>query len=210
MMGLKKTVIKLSSSLAKRFDFIILRHKNFCIISNNCWGNKLYEITNREYNTPFVGLFLQSGDYIRFIKNIEHNINIEINESHFHKFSKVYPIADIEGCVIHFLHYKDESEAIEKWNRRRVRLLSYIKDNGVNSLIFKLCDTYCEKDEVKKEADFNALNFERKIYFTTGIKNKILNDGEKPLNGPDFFKGRILYYKNYLRLFYNLPNLKNK
>ncbi|MBA0178568.1 DUF1919 domain-containing protein [Pectobacterium carotovorum] len=209
MINLKKIVIKVSGSLAKRLDFIILHKKELCIISNNCWGNKLYEIVNREYNTPFVGLFLQSGDYIKFIKNIEYNVSVEITENHFNTFSQAYPIANIEGCTIHFLHYKDKNEAIEKWNRRRIRLIKYIKDNGVNSLIFKLCDTYCEKHDVaKNEAEFNSLPFERKIFFTTGRKNKILNDGERNLNGPDFFKGRILYYKDYLKLFSNLPSLK--
>lgn len=83
----------------------------------------------------------------------------------------------------------DKNEAIEKWNRRRIRLINYIKDNGVNSLIFKLCDTYCEKhDWAKNEAEFNALPFERKIFFTTGRKNKILNDGEKTLMDQPFLK----------------------
>ncbi|WP_052198323.1 DUF1919 domain-containing protein [Pectobacterium fontis] len=208
MENLKKTVINLSGSLAKRLDFIILRKKKFCIISNNCWGNKLYEIVNREYNTPFVGLFLKSSDYIKFIRNIENNISIEINESHFNKSSNAYPIANIEGCIIHFLHYKDNNEAIDKWNRRRMRLISYIQENGINAIIFKLCDTYFDKNKEKNEAEFHELPFERKIFFTTGIKNKILNDDGKPLNGPDFFKGRILYYKDYLRLFFNLPSLK--
>ena len=38
------------------------------------------------------------------------------------KFLKKYPIGLIDDIEIHFLHYKDEEEARNKWNRRIERM----------------------------------------------------------------------------------------
>lgn len=199
----QKTVIKLSGSISKRLDFIFLKNKEFCIISNNCWGNKLYLIAKREYNTPFIGLYLLPDDYINFINNLEFNISIELEDKHFNKDFTDYPLADISGCKIHFLHYKDHSEAIEKWNRRRLRLISHINNHGLNSIIFKLCDIDDKSTLALKE--FDDLEFTRKILITRNSCKYLLDENGKVINGPELFKGRLLYYKKYINLFRNLP-----
>ncbi|MCW2480474.1 DUF1919 domain-containing protein [Candidatus Symbiopectobacterium sp. NZEC135] len=218
-MGLiQRKIIKTSATITKRLDFLFLKRKDFCIVSNNCWGPRLYEILKREYNTPFVGLFLTPEHYIDFIRNIEFYINIELTEHHFLtfdpinknplRFSKKYPIACIEGCDIHFLHYNDKAEAISKWNRRRVRLIDYIRRNGVNSLIFKFCDSYPNMDVDYSMSEFKSLPYARKIFFETKKERGILSNDGVLVHGVDLFRARLLYYKRYLALFSNLPSQK--
>ncbi|MGL5968632.1 MAG: DUF1919 domain-containing protein [Kluyvera sp.] len=199
----QKIVIKLSSFISKRLDYLLLKNKEFCIISNNCWGNRLYSIVKREYNTPFVGLYLLPDDYIKFINNLESNVSIELKDIHFKSNATNYPIADINGCTIHFLHYKDQSEAIDKWNRRRLRLISHINTHGLNSIIFKLCDINDNSALILKE--FDALEFTRKILITRNLSKYFVGKNGEIINGLELFKGRLLYYKMYFSIFRNLP-----
>ena len=39
------------------------------IISNNCWGSEYYKEQKIEYNTPFVGLFVEPDDYLALLAN---------------------------------------------------------------------------------------------------------------------------------------------
>lgn len=50
----------------------------FTIISNNCWGGHVYRYFNMPYDSPTIGLFFESTDYIKFISNLKHYINQEL------------------------------------------------------------------------------------------------------------------------------------
>lgn len=203
---IQKTIIKLSSFLSKRLDASLLKNKEFCIISNNCWGNRLYSILKREYNTPFVGLYLLPNDYIKFISQIERNISIEIDESFFINKNPSHPIARIGGCEIHFLHYKNTSEAIDKWNRRRLRLITHIHNYGTNNLIFKFCNI--NENSMNALNEFDKLKFKRKISITNKSSKWLTDENGSVVNGLILFKGRLMYYKKYITLFRNLPSIK--
>lgn len=207
---LQKKALKWSAIIAKRLDFILLRRKNFCIISNNCWGSRLYEILKREYNTPFVGLFLRPTHYINFIKNLEKNISIELTIHHFKNTDEKYPVANIEGCDIYFLHYENKSEAIMKWNRRRIRLLNHIEHYGMDKIIFKYCDSFLSDNEESLLKEFNSLTFKNKISFNPDMENKFLNINKNIINGDELFRGRLLYYRKYIELFSEAPPFKIK
>lgn len=108
-----------------------IKNTDFTIISNNCWGGRIYEDLGLPYKTPTVGLFFFAPCYLKFIHNIGEysKMNLEfIDVSKYDKANKLksenyYPIAVLGGDIeIHFLHYKTTEEATEKWNRRRDRI----------------------------------------------------------------------------------------
>ena len=113
-----------------------LKNKNFTIICDNCWAGKVYQELGLPYQTPFVGMFVFSPDYIKMLKNLKHylsgNIPLKfVKESKYIKyFDNSYPLALLDDIELHFLHYADEEEATQKWERRlksfhtRVRLFS--------------------------------------------------------------------------------------
>ena len=51
-----------------------LKNKNFTIICDNCWAGKVYQELGLPYQTPFVGMFVFSPDYIKMLKNIKSKI----------------------------------------------------------------------------------------------------------------------------------------
>ena len=153
-----------------------LNNDKFTIISNNCWGGMIYESYNLEKQTPTVGLFIHSSDYIKFIKDLKKYLNTNLvfinpndskykdNYKNIKKFG-TYPIGKLLDIEIHFLHYKSEEEAFEKWNRRLKRI-------DWDHIIYKFNDQNGFKDDDLVE--FLKLPYKNKIFFTCkdfGINN---------------------------------------
>lgn len=145
-----------------------LNNSHFTIISNNCWGGHVYRYFRLPYESPTVGLYFYTDDYIRFLSQLRNYVSKEI------KFikpsdSKYYnellrrgeinkPIGLLGDVEIVFLHYKSEEEAEEKWNRRCKRI-------NWEHLIVKISEqNFCSVEDLEK---FDLLPFKQKIAFTT-------------------------------------------
>ncbi|RYD70513.1 MAG: DUF1919 domain-containing protein [Sphingobacteriales bacterium] len=100
--------------------------KEFCIISNNCWGAEVYKEFGLEYNTPFVGLFIPPLDFVKLCNDLPYYLAQPlqfIKRSRFSDYQNInYPLAVLSDVEIHFVHYKSEEDAVSKWNRRRERM----------------------------------------------------------------------------------------
>jgi uncharacterized protein (DUF1919 family) len=147
-----------------------LKQTDFTIISNNCWGTFIYKKFDLPYQSPFVNLLIFAEDYIRMLENFSPNL---FNGIYFipHKESKhiielterkylglEYPIGVIgDEIEIHFLHYKSENEAKQKWEER-------IKRINYDKLLFKFSDSeICSDDLIYR---FERLAYKNKICFT--------------------------------------------
>lgn len=169
---IKKTIKRVRGFVAR----FLLRKKDFSIISDNCWGGFIYQYFDIPYKTPFVGLFVFSSDYIRMLKKLDHYLDsdlkfIEPNKTKYkeelikHNTYGTYPIALLGGDVeIHFLHYKTNEEAYDKWCRRLKRI-------NKNNLIIKFCDRDLCTSELIRE--FDLLNFKDKVMLSS--KNYKIN-----------------------------------
>lgn len=60
---------KLKKIIATIRRIFLLKNRDFTIISNNCWGGHVYRYFNLPYQSPTVGLFIVSKDYIKLLKN---------------------------------------------------------------------------------------------------------------------------------------------
>lgn len=161
-----KTSLK---KILQKINCIGLKNRNFTVISDNCWGNFLYQDFGIEYQSPFVGLFIFSPDYIELLENFDELMASELSfiPAETSKYAKqlrewntlgTYPIATLsERVEIHFLHYHNEKEAKDKWNRRKKRI-------DKKNLLVKFCDRdLCTPDLIKR---FDNLPFKHKICFT--------------------------------------------
>ena len=85
-----------------------LKNKNFTIICDNCWAGKVYQELGLPYQTPFVGMFVFSPDYIKMLKNLKHYLSGNIpltfvKESKYIKdFDNAYPLALLDDIELHF------------------------------------------------------------------------------------------------------------
>lgn len=167
--------IEVLRHLEKKFKGLInsfrISNKDFTIISNNCWGTFIYKKFNLPYQSPFVNLLIFAEDYINMLENfsadlfqnirfIEHKESKHIQELQEREYFDLdYPIGVIgEGIEIHFLHYKSENEAKQRWEDR-------IKRINYDKLLFKFSDSEICTDELIQR--FDALAFKNKICFTS-------------------------------------------
>lgn len=141
-----------------------LKNKSFTIISNNCWGGVIYDIYGLKYQTPTIGLYFQSSDYIRFLKNIKYYLSIEMNainpeeSKYFNQLTnKNTIIGKIDDIEVFFVHYHTANEAIEKWNKRRKRV-------NFDNIVIKFNDQ--NNFNVDDLNEYRKLDFDCKLFFT--------------------------------------------
>ena len=190
-----------------------INNDNFTIISNNCWGGMIYESYNLQKQSPTIGLFFKSSDYIKFISNLEYYLSqdlkfINYNESKNLAFLKSanltekrsVPLGKLDDIEIVFLHYKSEEEAKEKWKRRVKRI------NNKN-IIFKFNDQKdCTEEDLEK---FLELPYKNKIFFTVKEWN-IKDDCIKKI--PQAFNSKFIYSSHEpfgANLFFNVNEYIN-
>lgn len=146
----------------------MLKHKDFTIISNNCWGGIIYESYNLPKLSPTVGLFFMASEYIKFLSNLEYYLNTDLtfispDESRYAEWLKKdkrfgsYPVGLVDDVEIEFLHYTNECEAYDKWMRR-------VKRVNRDKMLVKFNDqNLCTVNDVQK---FMQIPIKNKLFFT--------------------------------------------
>lgn len=176
-----------------------LKSKSFTVISNNCWAGSVYRYYNLPYNSPTVGLYFFSRDYIKFLNNLRyyctHRIEcIDVSQSKYRellisKHQENVPIGRIDDIEVIFLHYSSFAEAKEKWQRRVNRIVwgnLFIKMSEMNG---------CTIDDIY---EFDKLPFENKVIFTTqdyGIKSQVIM---KQWKGDNQIKDDTTWFNKYI------------
>lgn len=152
------------SSIARRK----LRNKHFSIIGNNCFVGGMYHKYGLRYNTPTIWTYIFPDEYLQFLGKLDWYLaqpltfikesKHEMSKRYTQITGKVYPIGLLGGDVeIHFMHYKTEQEAAEKWNSRLKRL-----DWGNLFVVFSDSEEFREPH---LEA-FAELPFEHKLFLS--------------------------------------------
>lgn len=201
--SVKKALVDWRDQLFSIYESSRLKANSYIIISNNCWGYELYSSTQREYNTPFIGLFMMPECYLQFLENFENYINADlkfIQISKYYNQPKHYPIGTLgDGIEIHFLHYASESEAKAKWVRRMSRFKLALA-SGAN-LYIKLCD--CEGCLPEHLERFHRLPFQNKLsiglqkiehhshLYVPALRDKVTGN---LIDGAKLFKKRYGYF----------------
>lgn len=156
---------------------------DFVVVSNNCWGAEIYRYLGKEYNTPFVGLFIFGPDYLKLVSNFDAYMERKLTFTQHSRWVQgpfSYPLGLLGDVEIHFLHYHSSEEALDKWDRRTKRM--YDTQNP-SRYFFKICD----RDLADKEtiSGFHQLALINKVSFAIfntenpGHLKIIENDGGK-------------------------------
>ncbi|MBE6777093.1 MAG: DUF1919 domain-containing protein [Ruminococcaceae bacterium] len=132
-----------------------LNNKNFTLISNNCNGGVLLHELGLRFNSPFVNLYVNTEDYIKYLQNFDYYNTLEVE--FLNDTDKSYPVGRLGDLTVDFVHYKSNSEAKTKWNERTQRI------NKDNIFVILTEQDDCTFDCLKS---FDNLNFENKVVFT--------------------------------------------
>lgn len=177
--------------------------ENFTIISNNCRGGHLYRWYSIGYDSPTIGMYLFSEDYIKLIYNLKHYLNIEpkfvtYKESKYRGILEKRggsnikcPIGILDDIEIVFLHYRSPEEARDKWTRRKARI-------HWHNIFFKMS----EQNECTLEhlCAFDRLPTEKKFVFTHkdyGLESQIIF---KDFENDNYVLNDTTYFNRYINL----------
>lgn len=157
--GIQKKIIPIRVFTVPLFDFKLydkLLRNTPSVIARHCWGGLLYHRLGLEFNSPFVNLFLSDKDFNKLAANLKFYMKqklVYLKDGYEKKLKKNYPIAALHDITIHFNHYENFSQAIDKWEKRKKRI-------NWNNILF---ETTTESVEVAKE--FDKLELEHKLCF---------------------------------------------
>lgn len=106
---------------------IFIKNKNFTLIAQNCVGGVIYSFLGLEFKSPTINMFIEDMNFVKLVKNPSHYLSIDAkpyNERFQDPIDNtiVYPQIIIDDVVVTCLHYKNCTEAVEAWNRRRQRV----------------------------------------------------------------------------------------
>lgn len=197
---LGKTIFKPIRKYRKRK----LTNRDFSIISNNCWGGRIYQKLDLPYTSPTVGVYFYAEDYIKFITNMEYYLSItpkiiskeqskyarELSELKVYRY---FPVGLIDDVEVVFLHYRSDKEAIEKWERRKRKV-------NLSNLIVKFNDQ--NGFSINNLIDFEKLPYKNKICFVAKQYTKDNNLYILP-------QKKCSYVKSDMRVFKKPINMIN-
>lgn len=104
-----------------------LHNSDFTIISQNCVGGVIYHDLNLPFLSPTINMFIEDENFVKLVENLEEYMHIQpkpLLDDYVEPLNPLihYPkitVGDIEICC---LHYKNCEDAIEQWEKRKVRI----------------------------------------------------------------------------------------
>lgn len=160
----------------------------------------MYRYFSLPYDSPTVGLYFFSEDYMRFLSNLKYYLAqelffIPIEKSRYkeelERRGMTSPIGVLGDVEINFLHYKTEEEARIKWVRRSQRI-------HWDALFVKFSETnFCNRTLLEK---FDSLDYKHKIVFTTRDYRLASQIIFKDYIGCEEVRNDTLHFRKYINL----------
>ena len=166
---LRHDVLSLRNRLGGALLRAGLEHREFTVLSNDCWAQALYEGYGLPCQTPFAGAGMYADCFLRFLGDIEGYLRSPLRFSPETRYAALgrlrsqratqngrWPIALLGGDVeVHFLHSESEDEARREWdagcekmNLKRIAVKFSVDKDGAT------------REHIER---FAALPFERKL-----------------------------------------------
>lgn len=131
-----------------------LTNHTMSVIASNCNGAFILHDLNEQFRSPFVNLYLEPADFVKYLQNMTAYNQMELG---FISTDKPYPVGKLADITLHFMHYHSEQEAREKWQERLKRL-------NLDNLFIMMTDRDgCTEQDLQ---NFDRLPFENKVVFT--------------------------------------------
>lgn len=122
-MYLDKYIIK----FRRVINHIRLRNREITLLTQNCIGGVLYAEYKIPFQSPTINMFIEGENFVKLVERFRYYMEIPAQplcECYVDPIdsSVRYPKIKIDDIEICCLHYKNCEEAVDAWNRRRVRV----------------------------------------------------------------------------------------
>lgn len=201
--GMRRGVLSVRNQLGEVLLRSGLEHREFTVLSNDCWGQALYEGYGLPCQTPLAGSGMHADCFLRFLGNIEGYLRSPLRfipETRYTAVKRLrsqreaqnglWPIALLgEDVEVHFLHYRREDEARRAWNAGCELL-------NLKRIAVKFS---ADKDGATQEhvERFAALPFERKLL----ISRQSLPEIACAVQTPDYVINGAVMFRRSVKQF---------
>lgn len=151
---LKRAINKLRRPAINQQLQAHLTNHEMSVISSNCNGALILHDLNQQFRSPFVNLYLEPSDFIRYLENMAHYNEQSLT---FETSDKPYPVGKLDDIRLHFMHYHSEAEAKSKWEARLKRI-------NLDNLFIMMTDR--DGATYQDLVNFDRLPFKHKVVFT--------------------------------------------
>lgn len=162
-----------------------LTNQDFTLICSNCAGGIIYHSLSLQFKSPFINLYLSNNDFLYAMENFEIFMKTDVVEDT--QSTEQYPVGiGFGGVRIHFMHYQNFAEAIEKWNERKMR----VNTDNMAIMLTNFNDDYSVLERFERLPYANKIVFTKKEYpefksavFLKGFSNysrRVKNRGGVP------------------------------
>ena len=149
-------------------DFFINKNKwsnlkadRLVIVASDCTGGMLYHDLKKEFLSPTINLFFSAADYIKFLKNPDFYLDMEMEEVKQNEYK--YPIAKLGDITLHLVHYKTVEDARIKWKERSERFKKLGVGGELEYFYIMNDRNGCTEQNL---IDFDNLPYKNKVVFT--------------------------------------------
>lgn len=132
-----------------------LNNTDFSVIASNCTGGFILHDLGLQFRSPFVNLYMEPSDFIKYLKKIDYYNSCEFKFED--RSDRPYPVGILDDLKVYFVHYKNSEEAETTWKKRLKRL-----NNKKLFIILTERDGCTYKDL----EEFDKLPYENKVVFT--------------------------------------------
>ena len=131
-----------------------IKNTTLSVFASNCVGACVLHDLGIKFNSPFVNLYLDAKDYIKYLHDPD-----KYNKMDFEKIESTngYPMGKLGDLIFHFQHYKSFDEAVDSFKRRCKRI------NYENLYVIFSERDGCTYEDLK---EFDALPYKNKIVLT--------------------------------------------
>ena len=133
-----------------------LQKSKISIFVRDCFGGLLSHTLALSFNSPFVNMWINPDEYIRFLRSprVYMEERLVFQKTAFEGNLKFdYPIYALGNISLNMNHYRNFEEAVEKWNQRKQRI------NWYNLFV----TMHTENEEILEK--FDALPYGKKVCF---------------------------------------------
>lgn len=151
-------------------DYALLRENPVSIISDTCWGGRLYHYLDLPFTSPFINFWISDSDFVKMANNLKCYLSRPLNmELQGDMYTEPIGSLEIENekVLFHFTHHNTFEDARKDFERRRNRI-------NWNNLFIKM--HYCKQmaymgggvteDSVENVAQFDTIPYDKKICLT--------------------------------------------
>jgi len=176
-----------------------LERDDFTVISNDCWGQALYEELGLPNRTPLVGSGMHADCFLRFLGDIPGYLasplrfvatsrHASVNRLRLRR--SIWPMAVLgEDVELHFLHYTTEADSRRAWEEG-------LRHVNLDRVVVKFT---VDKDGAlpKHAAQFDRMPFERKLLISAHPHPEI----SCAVQVPNYVTNGAVMFRRSLRCF---------